>query len=109
MIKYNAVFFIWTFKSKFFIKVPKPKDTKSSAIAAKEKEDQALTKKFIADADQEIEVLRVNLTRLLSLPSVEQLTMDDIMEHFPQTRPNYKKYPYWPHWGVKEMERMHEW
>jgi len=86
------------FEKKFkAFEVPRPTDTKSSALEAKAKEDAQQVKKFIADSEANLVEVKADLDRLTSLPPFEQMTMDDVYEHLPRLRPDYEKHPYWPH------------
>nr|XP_039253862.1 ATP synthase subunit d, mitochondrial-like [Styela clava] len=97
------------FKQKFeSFKVPQPVDNKSAQLNEKAKADIAAVTKFNEELDAKINNIRVNLDRLLSLPAVEQLTIDDIYEHFPQRRPDYQKYPYWPHRHPNDLSKFYE-
>lgn len=88
--------------------MPEPVDTKSAQLAEKAKQDSETVKKFNADCDAKIAQMSVDLNRLLSLPAVEQLTPDDVMENFPQRRPDYQKYPYWPHKSIDDMKKYYQ-
>ena len=88
------------------IQVPEPIDNKSAQLAEKAKVDSETVKNFNDECDAKIAKMSVDLDRLLSLPAVEQLTVDDVMEHFPHRRPDYKKYPYWPHRSIEDLKKF---
>lgn len=90
------------------MQVPEPVDTKSAQLAEKAKADSETVAKFVADCDARIAQMSIDLNRLLNLPAVEQLTVDDVMEHFPQRRPDYQKYPYWPHKSMEDMKKFYQ-
>lgn len=86
------------FEAKFkALKIPQPVDAKSAELAKKAKEEAEQVAKFIEDGNNDLADVDENLERLHALPPAEQMTMDDVYEHFPRLRPNYEKYPAWPH------------
>lgn len=86
------------FETKFnALEIPRPIDTKSEGLAAKLASDKTRFEAYIASLEgAEVETTS-ELNRLCSLPPFEQMTEEDIMEHFPRLRPDYETIPYWPH------------
>nr|CAB3224518.1 ATP synthase subunit d, mitochondrial-like [Phallusia mammillata] len=86
------------FQQKFkALQIPKPIDNKSEELKKKAIEDEQAVQKFVKESDENLAEVVENLERLNSLPPFEQMTMDDNYEHFPRLRPDFKKYPFWPH------------
>jgi len=86
------------FESKFnSLEIPRPVDTKSEGLSAKLAADKVRCEEYILSLQgAEVETTS-ELNRLCSLPPFEQMTEEDIMEHFPRLRPDYETIPYWPH------------
>jgi len=86
------------FESKFnALEVPRPIDTKSEGLAAKLAGDKKRYDDYVASLEGAEVDTAAELNRLCSLPPFEQMTEEDIMEHFPRLRPDYETVPYWPH------------
>merc|ERR1712243_493077 len=92
------------FESKFnALEVPRPIDTKSEGIAAKLAEDKQRYADYVSQLDVAEAETAAELNRLCSLPPFEQMTEEDVMEHFPRLRPDYETVPYWPHLSGPEQ------
>ncbi|CAK8697926.1 ATP synthase peripheral stalk subunit d, mitochondrial-like [Clavelina lepadiformis] len=82
--------------------VPKPVDTKSAILEKNIKEDNEKVVQFIKEGDESLSDVYEELNRLNSLPPFEQMTQEDVYMQFKSLRPNYEKYPAWPHVATPE-------
>ncbi|XP_032817224.1 ATP synthase peripheral stalk subunit d, mitochondrial [Petromyzon marinus] len=85
------------FEKKFnALKVPEPVDNYSSKIAIQEKEADKSAQEFIQASKQRIAGYEKELEKMRNMVHVEEMTIDDLNEAFPETKLDKVKYPFWP-------------
>ncbi|XP_061425687.1 ATP synthase subunit d, mitochondrial [Lethenteron reissneri] len=77
-------------------KVPEPVDNYSSKIAIQEKEADKSAQEYIQASKQRIAGYEKELEKMRNMIHVEEMTIDDLNEAFPETKLDKVKHPFWP-------------
>ncbi|KAG9473659.1 hypothetical protein GDO78_004126 [Eleutherodactylus coqui] len=92
------------FETKFkAMTVPEPKDTHTEKINAQEQEANKSALSFIEESKANVAEAEKELTRYKNMIPFEQMTHEDMIEAFPETKLDKEKYPYWPHKPISEL------
>ncbi|XP_018424051.1 PREDICTED: ATP synthase subunit d, mitochondrial [Nanorana parkeri] len=92
------------FEKKFkALSVPEPKDTHSEKINAQEQEANKSALSFIDESKARVAHYEKELTKFRNMIPFDQMTNEDVMEAFPETRLDKEKYVYWPHKPISEL------
>ncbi|XP_046403733.1 ATP synthase subunit d, mitochondrial [Ischnura elegans] len=80
------------------IQIPYPPDTMTASVEAQEKEVMAEVKKFVAESNTRITEYQKELDHLNSLLPINQMTMEDYKDAYPELALDGEKRPtFWPH------------
>ncbi|XP_034044662.1 ATP synthase subunit d, mitochondrial [Thalassophryne amazonica] len=92
------------FEKKFkALQVPEPVDTETSAINAQEAEANKSALAYIESSKSRIAEFEKELERFKNMIPFDQMTNEEFMEAFPETKLDKEKYPFWPHKPISEL------
>ncbi|KAM5136039.1 ATP synthase peripheral stalk subunit d, mitochondrial [Mantella aurantiaca] len=92
------------FEKKFkALSVPEPKDTQSAQITAQEQEANKSALAFIAESKTRVTSYENQLVKFQNMIPFDQMTLDDVVEVFPETKVDKEKYVYWPHKPINDL------
>uniref|UniRef100_A0AAZ3SJA8 ATP synthase subunit d, mitochondrial n=1 Tax=Oncorhynchus tshawytscha TaxID=74940 RepID=A0AAZ3SJA8_ONCTS len=88
------------FESKFSaLTIPEPKDTATAAINTQEAEANKAAVAYVEASKARIGQYEKEVEH----DSLDQMTIDDLNDTFPETKLDKEKHPYWPHKPIAEL------
>lgn len=92
------------FEKKFnALTVPEPQDTQTEKINAQEQEANKSALAFIEESKVRVAEYEKKLAKYKNMIPFDQMTLDDVMEYFPETKLDKEKHVYWPHKPISEL------
>ncbi|XP_071442385.1 ATP synthase subunit d, mitochondrial-like [Hetaerina americana] len=93
------------------MKIPYPPDTATALVEAQEKQVMEEVKKFVQDSNARITDFQKELDHINSLLPIDQMTMEDYKDSYPELALDSEKRPtFWPHTPEEQpgMEKRDE-
>ncbi|XP_040215595.1 ATP synthase subunit d, mitochondrial-like [Rana temporaria] len=92
------------FEKKFnALTIPEPKDTQTEKINAQEEEVNKSAVAFIEDSKARVTSYENGLAKFKDMVPFDQMTVEDVVEAFPEAKLDKVKYPYWPYKPINEL------
>ncbi|KAK5866207.1 hypothetical protein PBY51_020414 [Eleginops maclovinus] len=92
------------FEAKFkALQIPQPVDTQTAAINAQEIETDKDALSYIEASKARVAEYEKELDKFKNMIPVEQMTIEDLNNYFPETKLDKEKYPYWPHQPIASL------
>ncbi|XP_068120387.1 ATP synthase subunit d, mitochondrial [Hyperolius riggenbachi] len=92
------------FEKKFStLTIPVPKDTQTEKINVQEQEANKSALAYIQESKLRVASYEKELEKFKTMIPFDEMTIEEYMEAFPETKLDTEKYVYWPHKPISDL------